>query len=71
MPPAKQSRFTEYIRPINPCLFILDEFGNVGRIDKITLAADAIRKFSVRLWPFIQSIPQIRDNYGNRYESLI
>ena len=46
------------------CLFLLDEFFTLGRMDEIAKAAGLMRSYGVHLWPFLQDIGQLRTLYG-------
>lgn len=48
----------------NRCLFLLDEFHTLGRIDEIEKAAGLMRSYGVHLWPFLQNLGQLQDLYG-------
>lgn len=45
------------------CLFMLDEFFSLGRIDEIAKAAGLMRSYGVHLWPFLQDIGQLQQLY--------
>lgn len=47
------------------CLFILDEFFSLGRIDEISKAAGLMPSYGVHLWPFIQDLNQLKNLYPN------
>jgi Type IV secretory system Conjugative DNA transfer len=51
------------------CLFILDEFYSLGRIDEIVNAAGLMPGYGVKLWPFLQNKSQIASLYGMNGES--
>ncbi len=46
------------------CLFLLDEFFALGRIDEIAKAAGLMRGYGVQLWPFLQDLGQLVALYG-------
>ncbi|SMH26054.1 type IV secretory system conjugative DNA transfer family protein [Mesorhizobium australicum] len=46
------------------CLFLLDEFYSLGKLDELTEAAGRMRSYGVQLWPFMQGISQLFDLYG-------
>lgn len=45
------------------CLFLLDEFYSLGRIDEIAKAAGLMRGYGVQLWPFLQDLGQLISLY--------
>lgn len=47
------------------CLFILDEFFSLGRIDEIARAAGLMRSYGLQLWPFLQDLGQLVTLYEN------
>lgn len=46
------------------CLFILDEFYSLGRLQEIVSASGQLPSSGVHLWPFVQSIGQLTELYG-------
>lgn len=46
------------------CLFLLDEFFSLGRIDEIAKAAGLLPKNGVHLWPILQDLGQLTSLYG-------
>jgi hypothetical protein len=46
------------------CLFLLDEFYSLGRINEIARAAGLMRSYGVHLWPFLQDLGQLQELYG-------
>lgn len=46
------------------CLFMLDEFYSLGKIDEIAKAAGLMPSYGVHLWLFLQDIGQLRQLYG-------
>lgn len=52
------------------CLFILDEFFALGRIDEIAKAAGLMPSYGVHLWPFLQDISQLRQLYQEGWETF-
>lgn len=46
------------------CLFLLDEFYALGRIDEIAKAAGLMPGYGVKLWPFLQDLNQLIELYG-------
>jgi len=46
------------------CLFLLDEFYSLGRIDEIAKAAGLMPSYGVHLWPFLQDLGQLQKLYG-------
>ena len=54
-----------------PCLFVLDEMPNYGRIDTLATAAPGFRKYGVRLIAVTQSIEQLRTTYPNEWRRFL
>lgn len=48
------------------CLFLLDEFFVLGKIEEIAEAAGLMRSYGVHLWPFLQDLGQLQELYGVR-----
>ncbi len=48
-----------------PVLFMLDEFGNLGRLQEIVTALGAARDYSIQLFMALQSLAQLKAHYKN------
>lgn len=48
------------------CLFILDEFYSLGRMDHLQKTAGGLPKTGVHLWPFLQDLGQLVELYGEQ-----
>lgn len=46
------------------CLFLLDEFYSLNKLDELTEAAGRMRSYGVHLWPFLQGLGQLYELYG-------
>lgn len=46
------------------CLFILDEFYSLGKLEEISEAAGRMPSYGVHLWPFLQNLGQLHELYG-------
>lgn len=46
------------------CLFLLDEFYSLGKIEELTEAAGRMPSYGVHLWPFLQDLGQLIELYG-------
>lgn len=46
------------------CLFLLDEFPNLGRLPHILDAVAQLRSKGLRVWAFVQDLAQLEDVYG-------
>lgn len=57
--------------PNPPVLLAVDEFPNLGKIDKIELVAPMMRSYGVRFWAVGQDISQFKDVYPNTWTGLI
>jgi type IV secretion system protein VirD4 len=54
-----------------PVLFMLDEFGNVGRLSNIVSAMNIARDYGVQLWMFLQNLGQLKaNNYPKEWTSF-
>lgn len=47
------------------CLFILDEFASLGKIDEVQKSAGLMPGYGVHLWPFLQDLGQLEDLYDD------
>jgi len=52
-------------------LFLIDEFPLLGRMERIKRAAGEARKFGVKLMLCCQDIPQLKECYGDAWETFI
>ncbi len=57
--------------PDVPALMILDEMHVLGHMKALETAAGLIAGFGVRLWSFFQDLSQLRQIYGNRWETFL
>ncbi|WP_207471922.1 type IV secretory system conjugative DNA transfer family protein [Paracoccus fontiphilus] len=46
------------------CLFLLDEFHSLGKMEIVAKAAGLMRGYGVQLWPFLQDLGQLAALYG-------
>lgn len=46
------------------CLFILDEFHALGKLDSVKIGCGLLPGFGVTLWPFLHNIGQLVELYG-------
>lgn len=46
------------------CLFLLDEFYTLGKLDIVAKATGLMRGYGLHLWPFLQDLGQLRTLYG-------
>lgn len=52
--------------PLNPMLYLLDEFASLGHLAPIERAMGLMAGYGVQLWPILQDIHQLRATYGQR-----
>lgn len=52
------------------CLFLLDEFFSLGRLDIVAKSAGLMRAYKLHLWPFLQDIGQGRALYGQAFDTF-
>lgn len=50
----------------NKCLFILDEFYSLGKMDSIMKGFGLMRGYGVQIWPILQDIGQLFSTYGDK-----
>lgn len=46
------------------CLFLLDEFHSLGKLDLVAKASGLMPGYGVHLWPFLQDLGQLEGLYG-------
>lgn len=61
----------ERTQPVEPVLFMLDEFAQLGYMAPIENAANIVREYKIRLWIVLQNIPQLKGLYGEKWESFL
>lgn len=47
------------------CLFLLDEFYSLGRMDEIATGFGTMREYNLQIWAFMQDMTQLRRLYGD------
>lgn len=47
------------------CLFILDEFFSLGKLEELSEAAGRMPSYGVHLWPFVQHLGQLTNLYSD------
>jgi type IV secretion system protein VirD4 len=57
--------------PWRPVLFLMDEFANLGRVEKISEAYALMRGYGIKLWAFVQDFNQLKHLYGERWETFV
>lgn len=58
-------------QPDIPALMILDEMHVLGHMKALETAAGLIAGFGVRIWSFFQDISQMKNIYGDRWETFL
>jgi type IV secretion system protein VirD4 len=54
-----------------PVLAILDEFAQLGRLQAIQNAMGLAAGYGLQLWPVLQDLTQLKDLYGDRWETFL
>lgn len=52
-------------------LFVMDEFAALRRVDRIAGGLATLRKYRVWLWPIIQNLGQLREHYGQNWQTFL
>ncbi len=69
---ALQSLIDARDKPPLPVLFILDEFYQLGELQKVQDAMSLMAGYGVKLWPIVQDLNQLRARYNDKlYETFI
>lgn len=58
------SELAGHDRDKGECLFLLDEFHSLGRLDQVAVASGQMPGYGVHLWPFLQDLGQLEGLYG-------
>ncbi|MEM1036577.1 MAG: type IV secretory system conjugative DNA transfer family protein [Pseudomonadota bacterium] len=62
---------TKIPKPDDSVRFVMDEFPLLGRMDRIKRAAGEAAKFGIKLFICAQDISQLKENYGEAWETFI
>ncbi len=54
-----------------PVLFILDEFGTVGKMPEVARAYGLMAGMGMRIWIFVQDFTQLKLYYGDAWETFV
>ncbi len=57
-------------RPVQQVAFFLDEFGQLGRMDRLADSVTLLRGYGVQLWLFVQDLSQLKAVYP-RWQSFL
>jgi type IV secretion system protein VirD4 len=55
------------VAKLPPVLFMLDEFGNLGRLPEILNAMNIARDYRIQLWMFLQNLEQLKASYPKEW----
>lgn len=59
-------------RPLNdPVLFMLDEFGTIGRLSAVSQAYGLMAGLQMCVWAFVQDLVQLKRDYPDDWETFI
>lgn len=68
---AIQAMERERAKPKHPVLFVMDEVAVVNRLASLEKAAGQLASFSVKLWPILQDLSQLKSIYNDRWETFM
>jgi hypothetical protein len=54
-----------------PILFLLDEFGTIGKLSAISTAYGLMRGAGICMWAFVQDFNQLRRDYSDEWETFV
>ena len=54
-----------------PCLFVLDEFAQLGPMKAIEDAFGIARDYALTLWPILQDLNQLKRDYKDSWETML
>lgn len=52
-------------------LFMLDEFAQLGHLSAVENAFGLARGYNVQLWPFVQDLNQLKEIYGEKWQTFL
>jgi type IV secretory pathway TraG/TraD family ATPase VirD4 len=58
------------VRPVHRVAFFLDEFGQLGRMDRLADSVTLLRGYGAQLWLFVQDLSQLKAVYP-RWQSFL
>lgn len=58
------------VATLPPVLFMLDEFGNLGRLPEIPNVLNIARDLRIQLWMFLQNLEQLKKSYKDEWTSF-
>lgn len=61
----------EVKRAFAPVLFILDEFGTIGRLSAVAQAYGLMAGLNMCVWAFVQDLAQLKRDYPDEWETFI
>lgn len=59
------TELADHDRKKGECLFLLDEFHSLGRLQEVVTASGQMPGYGVHLWPFLQDLGQLEGLYGD------
>ena len=54
-----------------PVLFVLDEFGTIGRLNAVVQAYGLMAGLNMCMWAFVQDLPQLKKDYPDEWQTFI
>ena len=66
-----QSAVEGHTAALPPCLFLLDEFAALGRLEAVERAMGLMAGYGVQLWPILQDMSQLKSLYGERAHTFV
>lgn len=58
-------------KPLQPVLFVLDEFPVLGFMQSVETAAGLMAGYGVKLWPILQNLGQLKRHYRHSWQTFI
>lgn len=57
-------------RPEVPILMMLDEFGNIGKVDAVRRGVTLVAGYGIRYWLIVQDLAQVEEVYGKAWRTM-
>lgn len=57
--------------PRKPVLFLVDEMGTIGKLEKLETAVGLLSSYGIRVWGFLQNLTQLQTDYPSNWRTFL